>query len=113
VYGDLLAALVFEDRPGGRVFERSVEGEEATWGTVTAWSPPSGFTMTWHPGRGPDTAQTLEVRFEPDGTGTRVTLLQTGWERPGAEASETHRGYGTGWVTVFDGAFGAAADREA
>lgn len=109
IFGDALQGLVFEERLGGRVFERSTDGREGVWGTVTAWDPPSGFTMTWHPGRGPETAQTLELRFSADGDGSRVTLVHKNWHVLGDEAAATREGYSKGWVFVFDGCFGDAA----
>jgi uncharacterized protein YndB with AHSA1/START domain len=96
------AAIVWEPHAGGRVFERSSAGGEGVWGTIVAWDPPRSFVMTWHPGRGEETAQELEVRFEPVEAGTRVELLHTGWERLGADAPARMESYAGGWGTVLD-----------
>jgi hypothetical protein len=84
---------------GGRFCARTRDGEEHDWGTVTAWEPPARFACTWHPGYDPSEAQDLEVSFVPDGSGTRVELVHTGWERRGAEAAEKFANYGSagGW----------------
>jgi uncharacterized protein YndB with AHSA1/START domain len=106
------ATVVWEGRVGGRVVERSPAGEEGLWGTILAWDPPRSFTMTWHPGRGEETAQELEIRFEPQDAGTRVEVVQTGWERIGPEAAERMAGYDRGWGSVLD-IFAEAAGKAA
>lgn len=102
--------VVFEPHVGGRVYERSAAGEEGLWGTLTAWDPSHGFAMTWHPGRGEETAQDLELRFSAEGGGTRVDLLHTGWERLGDRMQEIGGHYDEGWDLVL-GRFAAAARR--
>ena len=49
----------------------------------------------------PESAQDIEVQFEPEGTGTRLTLTHTGWERLGKEARKARRGYPIGWQYVM------------
>ena len=96
------ATCAIEPRLGGRIFETAKNGEEATWGTILAWEPPGRFVTTWHPGQPADTAQEVELRFEPVDGGTRVTLEHRGWAGLGARAGETRRNYDGGWATVFD-----------
>jgi uncharacterized protein YndB with AHSA1/START domain len=105
------ADVVFERRVGGRVYEASKGGEEGLWGTLIVWEPPSVFAMTWHPGRGEETAQELEVRFSAEGDGTRVDLVHTGWERLGDRMQEIGGHYDEGWDYVL-GRFAEAAGRE-
>ena len=88
LFDDKAEAVVFEGHVGGRVYERSAEGEEGLWGTMTVWDPPNGFTMTWHPGRGEETAQELELRFSPKAAERGSTSCTqggsasaTGWPR--------------------------------
>lgn len=91
----------FESRVGGRICERASGGEEHVWGTITAWEPPRRVAFTWHPGRDPETAQTIEVRFAPLGSGTRLELTHAGWEALGEEAKGARRGYALGWAYVL------------
>jgi uncharacterized protein YndB with AHSA1/START domain len=93
--------VVFECRVGGRIVERIRGGRESVWGTVTSWDPPRRVAFTWHPGQNPETAQDIDVRFDADGAGTRVTLTHRGFERLGKKARLAHRGYPIGWAYVL------------
>lgn len=99
------ATCAIEPRVGGRVFETAKDGTEAPWGTVLAWEPPSRFVMSWHPGHPAETAQEVELRFDPVPGGTRVTLEHRGWAKLGAAAEESRRNYDGGWAHVFDVAY--------
>lgn len=88
---------VFEPGVGGRLYERTKAGEELLWGTVTVWEPPERLGYTWHPGRGEETAQEVEIRFVREGDGTRLELEHRGWER----APEKRAGYDEGWDKVL------------
>jgi uncharacterized protein YndB with AHSA1/START domain len=67
--------------------------------------------MTWHAGRGPETAQQLEIRFVAEDNGTRVELEQTGWEVLGDEAERTRANYASGWTEVL-GPYAEAVDAD-
>ncbi|HEY7697207.1 MAG TPA: SRPBCC domain-containing protein [Vicinamibacteria bacterium] len=101
VCGDRAEAVVFEERVGGRIYERSRSGEESTWGTVTLWAPPHRVAFTWHPGRDPAKPSAIEVSFSPDGAGSRLELVHTGWESFGPIAAKARRGYALGWGYVL------------
>jgi uncharacterized protein YndB with AHSA1/START domain len=107
---DRAETVIFEPGVGGRIYERTLDGDEHVWGTVTAWEPPGRVVFTWHPGRGPDIEQDVEVRFEPSGTGTRVELVHTGWERLGDRAAAFRENYDGGWDIVLGERFAAAAN---
>ena len=92
--------VVFEPKTGGRVYDRLASGEEHDWATVTAWDPPEHLAVDWHVSPGQPATQ-LEVRFAPEGEGTRVELTHGGWERYGAEAAESYGNYNGGWDTVL------------
>jgi uncharacterized protein YndB with AHSA1/START domain len=97
---ELPVAFVFEGRERGRLYHRTASGAEEEWATVLSWEPPERFVVDWHvtPGR-PSTE--LEVRFVPEGDGTRVELEHRGWERYGDEASDAFASYDAGWDPVL------------
>jgi Activator of Hsp90 ATPase homolog 1-like protein len=90
------STVVFEERVGGRVYERNAAGEEGDWADVLAWEPPHRFILRWrvNPNRGPTE---VEVTFRPEGTGTRVDLEHRGWDDPEGRAN-----YSTGWDPVLE-----------
>lgn len=95
--------VVFETRQGGRIFERTAEGVESEWGKVLEWEPPTRFVMSWHPGRDADGAQRLEVTFHPEGDGTRLEIVHSGWEKLGDKEriDAAVAGYDEGWDMVL------------
>lgn len=101
VGGDETETAVFEGRVGGRIYERLRDGSTADWGTVSVWEPPNRVVFAWHPGRAPETAQEVEVRFEPADDGTRVVLIHRGWEVLGADAAAIRKEYERGWEGVL------------
>jgi uncharacterized protein YndB with AHSA1/START domain len=107
IYGERAETAVFEGRPGGRLYEISVDGEEGEWGTVSVWEPPNRVVYSWHPGRGEETAQEVEIEFVAEGDRTRVEMEHRGWER----APEKRAGYDAGWDFVL-GRYVAAAGKE-
>jgi len=74
--------LLFEPKLGGRLFETFETTESHTFevGKVTVWEPPSRLALEW---RGvnfkPHEVTTVDVRFEPSGDGTMVTVVHSGW----------------------------------
>ena len=110
VAGADVEAVILEGREGGRFYERTKSREEHLWGTVLSWDPPHRFVCSWHPGRGEQTSQQLEITFTPDGTGTRVDLVHTGWERLGDRVADAVASYDSGWETVL-GRYVEAAER--
>jgi uncharacterized protein YndB with AHSA1/START domain len=93
--------VVMEGREGGRLLERTTGGEEHVWGTVLVWEPPHRLGYSWHPGRGEETAQEVEIVFSPEGDGTRVELRHWGWEKLGDRMEETVANYTEGWDIVI------------
>jgi len=99
---------MIEPRVGGRVFERAGDGLETLWGTVIAYEPPSRFAFSWIVGGlSPDEAQLVDISFTPDGTGTRVELTHSGWEKLGdaAAANSLRERYDRGWATLIERCF--------
>ena len=108
VFKESAKTCTIEVTPGGRFYETSESGEECTWGTVLEVDEPARLRFTWHPDRTPDTAQEVEVRFQAEGTGTRVTLTHTGWDKLGDKAGAMRARYNEGW----EGVLGRFRDKE-
>ena len=73
--------MAFEEGPKGRLTETSAAGEVFEIGRVTAWEPGVRLGVTWRQASftpGQETA--VEVRFEPVGPETRVTVEHQGWD---------------------------------
>jgi len=100
--GARVRRVAFEPRVGGRIFEEHGDGRRFQWGEIVLWEPPQRVKFTWHPAREPATAQDVLVEFVAEGTGTRVELTASGWERWGENVSRAHRGYGVGWAYILN-----------
>ena len=95
--GHRVRRVVFECRAGGSIYEEHVDGRRFQWGKVIEVDPPRSVKFTWHPSRAASTAQEVEVRFEIEGSGTRVELVSDRWENWGKNAHRARRGYDLGW----------------
>ena len=99
--------VVIEPREGGRVYERTTDGEEVEWGEILVWDPPRRLVHSWHLGR--QEATEVELRFSPEGEGTLVKLVHRGWESHGEYAAAVRASYDSGWDYVFGERYGSAA----
>jgi uncharacterized protein YndB with AHSA1/START domain len=97
-----VSAIVFEPREGGEVYEISAEGERGHWATVLEWEPPRRIILAWNILLAETVGTEVEVRFEPDGAGTRVELEHRGWERLAEDAAEKRDNYDSGWEFVLE-----------
>ena len=104
-FTDKPAAVIFEPRICGRIFERACSGQEHIWGSVLAWEPPARVEFSFHPGRDDKEMQTVEVRFSSVPEGARVVLTHSGWEKLSANAQKARDSYDQGWETVFATAY--------
>lgn len=102
VGGKLVKQIIFECRVGGGIIEELKDGRRYQWGRVTAFDPPHRVSFIWHPSRESEEAQDVDLRFIPDGSGTRVELVSTGWEKLGSRARRERKGYDIGWRSVLD-----------
>jgi uncharacterized protein YndB with AHSA1/START domain len=100
--GTRVARVVFEPRPGGRIYEEHKDGTRMRWGKVIAVEPPRRVVFTFHPSRAESDAQRVEITFSPDEEGSRVDLVSTGWEKMSDKARATRGGYQLGWGLVLD-----------
>jgi uncharacterized protein YndB with AHSA1/START domain len=64
--------VILEAQVGGRFYERYTDGEEFTIGQVLELDRPNRVLFTWAAGFDPATE--VEVRFTPEGDGTRVDM---------------------------------------
>ena len=96
--------VVLESGVGGRIYERSPDGVEHDWGTVTVWDPPAQVSYLWHLGRDPAHAGEVDVRFQARADGvTEVEIEHRGWQRlgdSGDAALAWRRRNLDGWQTV-------------
>lgn len=77
--------LAFEppgtDGEGGRLIEQLPNGKVFEIGPVRAWTPGERLVFAWrHASFGPGHATEVEVRFEPVGNETRVSVEHRGWD---------------------------------
>ena len=100
--GSRIKQVVFEPRPGGRIFEEHKDGTRMRWGTVISLDAPRSITFTFHPSHAESDAQLVEITFSPEGEGTRVDLVSTGWEKMGDKARAARGGYHLGWGLVLN-----------
>ncbi|HEV3471714.1 MAG TPA: SRPBCC family protein [Actinomycetota bacterium] len=103
IFGGDAVDVVLEPRVGGRVYEVSTGGEEALWAEILEYDPPRRFALAWRPNPDRPAPTHVEVSFSADGTGTRVELVHTGWERLGdlAIAQEVRDSYDSGWPVTL------------
>jgi len=93
---------VFEPRPGGRIYDRGVDGSECQWARVLAYEPPDRFVFSWDIDprwqieNDLEKTSEVEVRFIAEtAQRTRVELEHRNLER-----------HGEGWEGVREGVGG-------
>jgi uncharacterized protein YndB with AHSA1/START domain len=96
-----VAEIVFEPEAGGAVYEIGTNGERGHWATVLDWQPPSRLVLAWNILEREGDATEVEIRFLPEGSGTRVELEHRGWEAVELEAPAKRSNYDTGWENVL------------
>jgi uncharacterized protein YndB with AHSA1/START domain len=95
------ARVVLESGVGGRIFERTPDGDEYDWGEVTVWDPPARLDYLWHLRRDRGDATEVSVRFvAQDDRTTRIEIEHSGWERLGAEAEVWRDRNQDGWRSL-------------
>jgi uncharacterized protein YndB with AHSA1/START domain len=94
--------IVFEPRPGGRIFERTAGGREIEWGEIVTWDPPRRLGYLWHIATDPGNATDVEIAFHelPDSS-TRVEIEHGGWDRLGAIGAPWREANVAGWDGVL------------
>ncbi|HEY4606148.1 MAG TPA: SRPBCC domain-containing protein [Acidimicrobiia bacterium] len=93
--------VVFEPFAGGRIYERGSEGSEHEWGEVVIWEPPARVGYLWHLFVDRSEATEITVTFTETDNGSRVRLVQTGFEKLGAEVgTERRRRTSNAWLEL-------------
>ena len=94
--------IVLEHGPGGRIYERTADGDQHDWGEVLVWEPPRRLSYLWHIGRARATATEVDITFVGDGaTRTRVEIVHSGWDELGDAAADRRDGNRAGWEAVL------------
>ncbi len=110
-----LKTVVLEGRLGGRWYEVSEDGSEATLGKVLDWDPPRGFVMSWQINYywqvDASVSAEVAVSFIADGTdATIVELEHRKFEAFGPEGGASIRErVDRGWPRALE-AFKTAVD---
>ena len=104
-----MQAPVIEPRPGGRWFERGVDGVECEIGRVLVWEPPSRLVLAWQLNAewkyDPQLITEVEVQFTPtEPRATRVELTHRHIERLGESAVRFREAIDSpgGWGGLLD-----------
>lgn len=101
-----IAETVFEPRPGGRVYDRGVDGSEYQWARVLAFEPPDRLLFSWDISpqwqieTDLDRTSEVEVRFIAESAErTRVELEHRNLDRHGEGWEGTREAVGSdgGW----------------
>ena len=99
-----IAETVFEQRVGGHICDRGVDGSECRWARVLAYDPPTRVVFSWDISpqwqieTDPDKASEVEVRFIAETPQrTRVELEHRNIDR-----------HGPGWQAISEGVDGDA-----
>jgi uncharacterized protein YndB with AHSA1/START domain len=103
--------IVIEPGVGGRIYERTVQGEEHDWGQVTRWEPPNRIAYLWHLRQDRADATEVEITFAAsERDGTTVSIEHRGWERLGARGPERRQLNQHGWSSLLPHFQAAAAN---
>ena len=103
--------LSFEPGEGGRLIQTLPGGRIFEIGRVRVWRPPERLVFGWRQATfAPDQETEVEVRFEPVGSETRVTVEHRGWDSVPAAHVARHgfpdpvflRRHGEWWQALLD-----------
>ena len=96
--------LRLEPHVGGRLIEvhDAGTGDGFEIGRVLVWEPGKRLVFTWRQDDWPASEFTeVEVRFEPAGSGTLVTVEHGGWDRVRSAGPGITDGYSHGWQELL------------
>ena len=93
--------VVVEARQGGEIYEVN-GGLSHHWAWITAWERPRRIAVEWKVDEDAPVPTAWEATFTPEGEGTRLTLVHTGWEALGDGAAEARDSYDGGWAGILE-----------
>ncbi len=83
--------LAFEAGEGGRLTETLANGKVFEIGRIVTWAPPRQLVFSWRQATFPPDLHTeVEVRFEPVGQETRVSIEHRGFTQVPVESPARH-----------------------
>lgn len=75
-------AMRLEPGVGGRLLHEHQPGASFEVGQIQVWEPPRRLVLTWRlPSFPAGMATRVDVRFDPAGAATRVTVTHSGWDQ--------------------------------
>lgn len=86
----------------GRFFERAADGDEVDLGCVTAWQEPDLIILDFHIATGPDHPTQVEIRFESEADGTRITVTHRAKPESAHLWDDRAPRYSASWRIVLD-----------
>lgn len=96
----------------GRFYERASDGTELDLGRVRVWEPPYRIVLDFFIGTDAAHPTVVEVRFTPEGDGTRVTVQHRPGERSAALWDKRAPGYERSWTVVLAALQAAASTQQ-
>jgi uncharacterized protein YndB with AHSA1/START domain len=104
---EVLGRIGVEPREGGLCYELGPYGFRLDWGRVLVWEAPRLLVFTWQispervPEPDPARASEVEVRFAPDGAGTRIDLVHRHFDRHGDGGATYSAAMSVGWQQLL------------
>ena len=111
------ADVIVEPSIGGRWYEVGEDGSECLWGRGLAWDAPDRAVLAWQLNGewryDKDFETEVEIRFRPDGDGTRVEFEHRNLEAYGRTARDGQlMDMDEGWAAILE-SYGALASGQA
>lgn len=92
----------FEPGEGGRLVTYEESGNVHELGRIKEWKPGELLLFEWRARNfEPDQSTEVEVRFEPDADGTRITLEHRGWDSLPDDHPVRHGLAGEAFLSMF------------